>query len=236
MVKVIGHRGARGIAPENTIASFRKALELKCDIIELDVHLSKDGTLVVIHDDFLDRTTNGRGRVSSFTLKELKTLDAGEGEQIPTLLEVWKFIKNDNLRMQIELKGAETEEALCRFILKHECLERVWLTSFWHRRVVTVKRNIPEVQIGLLIACNPANPTQLMESTQAENLHVNYAYIDKLLVKEVHAAGKNIIAWGQIVEGSIIDRLIDLQVDGIGSDLPNLVIERLRIKNKISAT
>src|SRR5438105_2353760 len=87
-VWVVGHRGAMGYCPENTMASFERALALGADWIELDVHLSRDGELIVIHDETLDRTTNGHGLVRDHTLAELKQLDAGDGQQIPTLDEV----------------------------------------------------------------------------------------------------------------------------------------------------
>src|ERR1051326_665563 len=83
-VWVVGHRGAMGHSPENTMASFERGLELGADWIELDVHLSRDGCLMVIHDETLDRTTNGHGLVQDYTLAELKQLDAGAGQQIPT--------------------------------------------------------------------------------------------------------------------------------------------------------
>src|SRR5438270_14072854 len=87
-VWVVGHRGAMGHSPENTMASFERGLELGADWIELDVHLSRDGALVVIHDETLDRTTNGHGLVREHALSELKRLDAGDGQRIPTLDEV----------------------------------------------------------------------------------------------------------------------------------------------------
>src|ERR1700691_2371330 len=89
---VIAHRGASGYEPENTLASFKKALEIGVDGIELDVHLSKDGNVMVIHDSWVNRTTNGIGRVENKTLKELQKLDAGNGEKIPTLQEVLDVI------------------------------------------------------------------------------------------------------------------------------------------------
>ena len=88
MVQIIGHRGARGIEPENTMRSFRKALELKVDLIECDVHMTKDDHIVLIHDHTVDRTTNATGPVNGFTFEEIRRLDAGKGEIIPTLQEL----------------------------------------------------------------------------------------------------------------------------------------------------
>lgn len=110
---ILGHRGSKGTAPENTLISFKKALLTGCDGLELDVHLSKDGIPVVIHDETVDRTTNAKGLVSSFTLKELKQMDAGkwfnrtfQGEKIPTLEEVLVLLSEENFTglLNIELK------------------------------------------------------------------------------------------------------------------------------------
>ena len=109
-VLVIAHRGFSGAAPENTLAAFKKAMEVDSDMMELDVRFSKDGQVVVMHDDTLDRTTNGRGKVSDYTLKELKQFDAGSwfapqfaGEQIPTLVEVLEFAKG-RIPVNFEIK------------------------------------------------------------------------------------------------------------------------------------
>jgi len=109
MVLRIGHRGAAGHAPENTLASFRKAIELGLDMTELDVHVCASGELVVIHDENVDRTTNSKGWVSKLSLTELKRLDAGAGETVPTLAEVLDLLK-DRIMLNIELKGLGTAE------------------------------------------------------------------------------------------------------------------------------
>src|SRR5207302_6350972 len=103
-VWVVGHRGAMGYCPENTMASFERGLELGADWIELDVHLSRDGALIVIHDETLDRTTNGHGLVRDHSLSELKALDAGDGQRIPTLDEVLDWARRANTVVDIEVK------------------------------------------------------------------------------------------------------------------------------------
>src|SRR5438270_9435891 len=98
---IYAHRGASGYAPENTLKAFKLAVDKGADGIECDVQLTKDNELVVIHDPILDRTTNGTGWVRDFTLKELRTLDAGDGQKIPTLLEVIDFAKSQNTKLII---------------------------------------------------------------------------------------------------------------------------------------
>src|SRR5690242_7213158 len=105
-VWVVGHRGAMGYCPENTLVSFERGLELGADWIELDVHLSRDGELIVIHDESLERTTNGHGLVGEHMLAELRELDAGEGQSIPTLSEVLDWARAKNAVVDIEIKNA----------------------------------------------------------------------------------------------------------------------------------
>ena len=107
--KIFAHRGSKGKYPENTLLSFEKALEEKADGIEIDVHLTKDGEVAVIHDEKLERTTNGKGYVKDFTLAELKKLDAGQGQQIPSLKEVFMLLKNTGTELNIELKTGSVD-------------------------------------------------------------------------------------------------------------------------------
>ncbi|MBA7694245.1 Glycerophosphodiester phosphodiesterase, cytoplasmic [subsurface metagenome] len=230
MIEVTGHRGARALFPENTLTGFRRALELGCHAVELDVQLTRDGKLAVIHDKLIDRTTNGTGPVASYTMEELKRFDAGQGESIPCLVEVIDLLKDSDIRIQIELKGERTEEAAPDLVKKMGMEQRVAFASFFHQRVQTAKKKLPGATTGLLITCNPINPLGLLESAGADNLHANQERIDDRLVKAVHEAGRKIIAWGKIVDIPVIDRLIDLGVDVIGSDRPDLVFERLRAK------
>ncbi len=121
---IVGHRGAAGYEPENTLLSFQKAIEIGVDWIELDVHRSSDGHLMVIHDDTVDRTTRGHGKVSEMTLAELKKLDAGKGQKIPTLQEAIDFMKG-KVRVIIEIKQEGTEADVVdadRAQRHHECI------------------------------------------------------------------------------------------------------------------
>jgi glycerophosphoryl diester phosphodiesterase len=230
MVEVTGHRGARALFPENTLGGFRLARELGCHAVEMDVRITADGELVVIHDASIDRTTNGSGPVDGYTLKELQTFDAGRGERIPTLREVLVLLKDSELRIQIELKAPGTETAVPDLARKWGLEQRVTFTSFFHRRVLEAKRLLPAAAGGVLITCNPVEPLKILAAAGADNLHVHHRRIDADLVHRVQAAGRKIIAWGEIVETAVIDRLIGLGVDVIGSDRPDLVLERITAK------
>jgi glycerophosphoryl diester phosphodiesterase len=198
--------------------------------VELDVQLTRDGRLAVIHDDTLERTTNGHGPVAERTLAELKELDAGDGERIPSLEEVFDLLTDSGMRIQIELKGVGTEEPVAALVRSRGLLDRVAFTSFFHRRVVRMKEFVPEASTGIIIGCNPADAGALLASARADNLHVNFRYLDEALIQDVRAAGRRIVAWGIITEVPVIDRLIDLGPDAIGSDRPDLLLERLRAK------
>ena len=228
MVEVTGHRGAAGYEPENTLRSFRKALEIGVDNVEFDVHLSRDGYLVVIHDVKVDRTTNARGDVGSLTLDELRKLDAGMGERIPTLQEAIDYLK-DKAVLQIELKGVGTEEPAVRLVEGNRVERQVVFTSFDHTRVKRVKELNPSLQTGVLIVGRPIDPVAVVKGARADGLHINYEAIDRALVEDVHRGGLKVSVWN-IDEAEDVDLMVDLGVDAIGSNKPDIVIARLRAR------
>ncbi len=137
MFLIIGHRGASGYEPENTLLSFKKAISLNADMIEMDIFKCKTGELVIIHDNTVDRTTNGKGYIRDLTFQELRILDAGKGEKIPTLTEVLDLV-NNKIKINLELKGEETAGPVCELIRKY-VEEKGWnyndfyISSFNHR-------------------------------------------------------------------------------------------------------
>lgn len=154
----MGHRGASGSAPENTMASFRRAKELGADAVECDVHLSSDGHLMVIHDSTLDRTTNGRGPVSALPMAELKALDAGSwygpafsGEPLPTLEELLEWSAT-GLPVVIEVKwhpdAMKVVEACIKLVDRMHAQERVAFIAFDHRVALGIKQARPDWEIG----------------------------------------------------------------------------------------
>src|SRR5579871_3258046 len=161
-VWVCGHRGAMGHCPENTMASFERALELGADWIELDVHLSRDEALIVIHDETLDRTTNGHGLVREHTLAELRTLDAGGGQTIPTLDEVLAWARERGTIVDIEIKNAPIyyegiEQRVVSTLDRFAMTEQVIVISFDHAAVKRVKELDGRITTGVLYACRPAD-------------------------------------------------------------------------------
>lgn len=225
----IGHRGAMGYEPENTLRSFRKAVELNVDMVELDVHVCKTGELVVIHDDKLDRTTNGKGDVSETSFRELRKLNAGKGEKIPSLQEVLDLI-NKKVNINIELKGKGTAIPVFE-IIETYVKEKAWsyddffVSSFNHYELKKFSKLNPKVKIGALIDKMPVNLAKL-----AENLNVFFAYsinppvevINQKFVDDAHKRGLKVFVW--TVNGAEdIERMKQLNVDGIFSDFPDRI-------------
>jgi glycerophosphoryl diester phosphodiesterase len=220
---VIGHRGCAGLEPENTLRGFKKAIEIGVDAIELDVRLTKDKNIVVIHDETLDRTTNLHGKVCDYYYKDIN---------IPLLAEVFDLVKTTNVKVHIELKEKDTVELVIDLIKKYDFAKRVKIISFWHNEILKVKKIHKDIKTGLLITHYPAFPKNLLFETNSDSLCIVYDKVDSNLVNEVHSLNKEITVWGKINTVEIIDRMIELNVDGIGSDYPNLVIERLKVFGK----
>jgi len=160
--KIWAHRGASGYCPENTLASFQKAIDMKADGIELDIQLTKDGQLVVIHDEKIDRTSNGKGWVKDFTLAELKALDFNQQfpeqgpMEIPTMEEVLQLIEPTDLTINIEMKTGivfyPLEELILKLVAKYHMEERVIYSSFNHLSVKKLHALKPEAKVGFLYA------------------------------------------------------------------------------------
>src|SRR5579872_5321980 len=163
---VIAHRGASGHAPENTMTAFQRAVELGASFIETDLHVTRDGAFVAIHDDTVDRTTNGSGEVQDFTLDELRRADAGMwfdrdfmGERVPTLAEILEFAKQNDVIFYLELKYAAVsgmDHALTAALAKAQSAPRTIVISFDRATLAPLRRIDPAIMVGLLV--EDANP------------------------------------------------------------------------------
>lgn len=217
-----GHRGAAKLEPENTLLSIQTAIDLGVDQVEIDVHLTSDQHLVVIHDTTVDRTTNGQGAIADFTLAKVRRLDAGKGERIPTLQEVMDLVRGKVI-LQIELKGPDTAESVIQTVDQNGMGNEVLLTSFVHERLREARQLNPNLRLGALWADPPSDACEQAVNMGAEAIHIQHLNIDPQLVGEAHAHGLKIRAWNpDTVEE--IQRAIDLGVDAIGSNRPDLLI------------
>ena len=179
---IYGHRGASGYAPENTLEAFRLAIEMGADGFELDVHMSRDGELVVIHDESVDRTTNGTGLVKDLTLAEIQSLDACNGMQqyagakIPTLGEVFDLVRDTHHIVNVEIKTDECFypeiEEKCLALAKEKGVEdRVIYSSFNHYTLVRMRELKPDVKLGMLFGDILIKPWEYAKSLTVDYVH-----------------------------------------------------------------
>jgi glycerophosphoryl diester phosphodiesterase len=219
----IGHRGACGHAPENTLLSMRKALELGVHGFEFDIQMSKDGEPVVIHDDTLPRTTNGTGLVAAHTFKELQQFDAGKGEKIPSLRNVLDFV-DKRCRLFIELKAEHATEAVAD-ILKHYVAnfgwtyEQLFVVSFDHTQLAAMRAINSDIRTGALIVGIPVSLAAIAVEAGAWSINPGVHHTTKALVDDAHKRGLKVLTW-TANQPEHIAKAKSLGVDGIFSDFP----------------
>jgi glycerophosphoryl diester phosphodiesterase len=221
---VVGLRGASGHAPENTLASFALAVQMGADMVECDVHLSADGVPVVIHDDTLERTTSGKGLVTRHTLAELKALDAGRGETIPTLDELLAWCR-DRVPLSIEIKNGPIyhqglPERVVELLRKHEMVDRSTVISFDHVALKRVSELEPRLALGVLFAARPVDPPSLARAAGADALLPHWAFATPDLVASAHAAGLAVSVW-TVNDETVLGSAVAAGVDAIATDYPD---------------
>ena len=207
MSLIIAHRGASGYAPENTLEAFRLAMDMGADGFELDVHMSKDGQLVVIHDDTVDRTTNGTGLVKELTLSQLQDLDASNGMEayrgarIPTLGEVFDLVRDTKHIVNVEVKTDDwfypgIEEA-CLALAKEKGMEdRVIYSSFNHHTLIKLRELKPDARLGLLFGDIMFKPWEYAKQLPVDYLHPMKMNIHRPgFAEATYAAGYGINMW-----------------------------------------
>jgi glycerophosphoryl diester phosphodiesterase len=222
----IGHRGACGHAPENTLASMRKALELEVHGFEFDIRLSKDGVPVVIHDETLERTTSGVGEVSDYTFEQLQAFDAGGGEKIPSLKNVLDMV-DKRCRLFVELKAHYATNPVADLLTHYVShlgwsYEQLYVCSFDHMQIATVRTLNPELRTCALIAGIPVSLAAIAAEAGAWAINPNIHHINKDLVEDAHARGLKVVTW-TANDPLHIGRAKMLGVDGIVSDFPDRI-------------
>jgi glycerophosphoryl diester phosphodiesterase len=225
--------------------AFRRAAEVGCDLIELDVHLSRDGLPVVIHDDALDRTTSGRGRVASHTWEELRALDAGMGERIPSLEEVIDWARSGSFWLSIEIKQptpaygdpryAGIEERVVDLVRAARLDERCLIHSFDHPTIRRVREIWPAATTAISYGGGTlTDPLALGRSAAASGIHPWWAWVSPDVARLAHEAGMHVHAWGMTqppLRGEV-EALVHAGVDSLDANDPR----RLRaILDDISA-
>ncbi len=222
MVLRIGHRGAAGHEPENTLLSLNKAVELGCDMTEIDVHVCNSGEVVVIHDEEVFRTTNGTGFVSQMSLDELKTLDAGKGEKIPTLEEVLKTLKG-RIQLNIELKGEGTPIPVHRIVENSGWSpDKLLLTSFNWNMLDDYRELDREARLGVLAHANAFHAARFAIKIDAYCVNPLHHLCRKTFVTKTHKKDLMIFPW-TVNDPLDIEKMKAFGVDGIISDYPDLI-------------
>jgi glycerophosphoryl diester phosphodiesterase len=235
----IAHRGASGYEPENTLRSFRKAIQLKCDAIELDVHLTKDDQLVVIHDETVNRTTNGKGKISNFTLKELKKLDAGKGEKIPTLQEVIKVCRN-KCKLIVEIKELNSAKKVAEIVVKERFVKETIMSSNHKESLLEAKKN--GINAALIYWSTKTNWGQVLfdisrllmlpitkrlilrrvKTANVNEVNLTSPLATKGMIDFLHKNNLKVNVWVANSKNKI-ERLKLLAVDGIYSNFPDRI-------------
>ena len=244
-MKNFAHRGFSGKYPENTILAFQKALEEGVDGIELDVQLTSDGELVIIHDERVDRTTNGKGLVVSYTLEELRKLDASyiyRGKMgfhpIPTLREYFELVKDSPIVTNIALKTGINEypgieEKVYAMIKEYHLEERIIISSFNHYSVMRMKALAPELVYGFLSDTWIYQPGQYTKSHGVACYHPVFLQLKQEIVDEVKAAGIVINTWTVNAEEQVRD-LYAKGVDTVIGNYPDMTARVLKeLENKL---
>ena len=231
---VFAHRGARAHAPENTLLAFRLAFDLGADAVECDVQLTADGALVIIHDEKLNRTTTGRGPVAEKTLAELRALDAGRGQRIPTLAEVLALCRARGRQVNLEIK-AETRDAaiatadaleLALAALDEPMRPMMLVSSFELPAVAHLKRRLPWLRVATLHGGRRWRRRDLLAPASemgAEAVHPGVSLVTPDLVRRAHARGLRMHVW-TANRWSTLRQLLAWGVDGVFSDYPERAI------------
>jgi glycerophosphoryl diester phosphodiesterase len=243
-VMVVAHRGFSGAAPENTLAAFSKAIEVGSDMIELDIQLSKDGRIVVMHDEALERTTNGRGKVVDHTLKELKKLDAGSsfgaqfpGERIPTLQEVLDLAKGRVL-VNIEIKNpthglypiTELADKALKEVKKAGMLGRVIFSSFNPVSIEFIRETEPRAWVAFLFHRPWSSLSELTGGKEYEVLNLRNIHLSKEKIARIRKEGMKVNVY-TVNTDEELEHFVKWEVDGIITNYPDRLIRILKEKS-----
>ncbi|GIN56248.1 glycerophosphodiester phosphodiesterase [Lederbergia ruris] len=239
MTKIFAHRGSSGTHPENTITAFKEAVRLGVDGIELDIQLTKDGELVVIHDYTLDRTTDGTGKILDYTVEELKAFDAGSkfspefaGETIPTFREVLALLQDTNIELNIEIKkpvkeDTGIEEKMIQELEKYQYSNRSIISSFNHdslKRVISINKDL---ECAILYMKKFENPWEYAAEIGAKALHTYRPETDREMVTEAQHKGFPVRVF-TINKAEDMTKFFETKVAAIFTDYPEKAMKLLK--------
>jgi glycerophosphoryl diester phosphodiesterase len=232
---VIGHRGARGHAPENTLLALDMGIRLGASWLEFDVQLHPSGALLVMHDLSVDRTTNGKGLLAELDFDSLRKLDAGQGQQIPTLEEALDLVEQ-RAGVNVELKTADgTGEAVAgvlrRYLEAGWPAERMLVSSFHLPELWEFHQAAPEIPVGVLLAGVPLDWAGCATELQAAAVNLSSEFVDPRLVADAKAHGRQVYVY-TVNDPAEVRALREQGVDGVFTDYPDRVLEALKEPKK----
>ena len=236
------HRGASAYFPENTILSFEKALEMGCTGIETDVQMTRDGVLVLIHDEMVNRTTNGEGLVADYTYSELNKLDAGswmgeefKGIKIPTVEELIYLVQDKNIIIDFEIKSGvviyeDIEQKLIELIYKHRMVNKVILSSFNHYSIAKCNKISKEISTGVLYMAGIYKPYDYAKTVGANAIHPYFLAINEEVIKQTkkHRIKVNVFT---VEDEKYMKSFLEMNVDGIITDYPDKLNKIMKDNN-----
>ena len=238
---IISHRGANKYAPQNTLPAFRKATELGAEGFETDVHITKDGKIVLCHNYTIDETSSGNGNISDMLLSQLKSYDFGsyfsrkfQGTEIPTIDEFLDYVAETNIKvLNIEIKSPKGKQTAIvrktiRAVKEHDLFDRLLISSFDPKLLVEAKQIDPKCKTGFLYAPNRFitatmawRPIDFAMSIGCDALHPQFIFVNENYIKKAHAAGLEVNPW-TVDSPIIIDNLLRWGADGIITNLPDV--------------
>jgi glycerophosphoryl diester phosphodiesterase len=236
----LAHRGFSGLYPENTLLSFQKAIDEGVEFLEMDLHLTRDRKVIVMHDESFERTTNGKGWVWDVDLKDTRKFDAGQGQHLPTLLEVIELVRPSKVRLCLELKfepftrdplrsepeALETTAEVIKILRQKNFVDRVVVTSFSSNVLKRAKKLEP--RLPTVLDPSPQDGTlsakEVMDQVIpcANVVAYYYPHIDKRLMDEARLAGIHVWAWDPDEPEEFL-RLINLGIQGIMTNRPDIL-------------
>jgi glycerophosphoryl diester phosphodiesterase len=236
MIHIIAHRGASAYEPENTLRAFERAIDMGATVLELDIHLSRDGHPIVIHDAELSRTTNGTGRVDDLPLEQIKRFDAGLGEQVPTLLEVIELARG-RAQLYIELKGQRTPEPVVEALRAGTFVDQALAGSFYPWLIQKVKFLEPAVRTSMLVRRKDrgADFLEWALAVEADYVHpcwenespTPHKLVTPAMIADIRRRGLGIILWHE-ERPEELRELARLDVDGICTNKPDVLSRFLK--------
>ncbi|MEK4523351.1 glycerophosphodiester phosphodiesterase [Psychrobacillus sp. FSL W7-1493] len=237
-MKIYAHRGSAGTHPENTISAFKAAAALPIFGVEFDVHMTKDGELVVIHDEKIDRTSNGQGFIKDMTLSQLEAYDFGawysqkcRGEKIPTLREVLYVFKDTHHHINIELKSdifpyEGMEDKVIEMLQDYRLTNRVVVSSFNHEVMQSFKRKAPNIETAILFMEVMIAPHKYADLVGADALHAFFPTVIRKMGHDAVASGKKVRVF-TVNDEAYVDMLEEIGIDAIFTDYPKKMLDYL---------